>query len=83
MNLPEVQVANDGTSRITHLHRSVPGVLAEIVTILGEADANILGQQLATRGEIGYAVIDVESSLAESTVEKLAALPSTIRLRSL
>ncbi|HEX7739568.1 MAG TPA: phosphoglycerate dehydrogenase [Marmoricola sp.] len=83
VNLPEVQVANDGTSRITHLHRSVPGVLAEIVTILGEADANILGQQLATRGEIGYAVIDVESSLAESTVEKLAALPSTIRLRSL
>jgi len=83
VNLPEVQVANDGIARITHLHRSVPGVLAEIVTILGEADVNILGQQLATRGEIGYAVIDVESPLAESTVEKLAALPSTIRLRAL
>jgi len=83
VNLPEVLVDNDGGSRLTHLHHSVPGVLAEIVTALGEADVNILGQQLATRGEIGYAVIDVESPVPAPVVEKLAALSTTIRLRSL
>ncbi len=83
VNLPEVLAHNDGTSRLTHLHHSVPGVLAEIVTALGEADVNILSQQLATRGEIGYAVIDVESAVPAPVVEKLGALSSTIRLRSL
>lgn len=83
VNLPEILAENDGRPRLTHLHQSVPGVLAEIVTVLGEADINILGQQLATRGEIGYAVLDVEKPIPEPVLDKLGALSATIRLRSL
>jgi D-3-phosphoglycerate dehydrogenase len=87
VNLPELQGTADvtapGTRRITHLHRNIPGVLAEIVTIIGESGANILSQQLATRGELGYAIIDVESELPDETVKHLAALEPTIRLRTL
>jgi D-3-phosphoglycerate dehydrogenase len=83
VNYPEVLVPNDGSHRFTHLHHSVPGVLAEIVTLLGDADVNISRQQLVTRDELGYAVVDVESPLPEPVREKLAALPSTIELRAL
>jgi D-3-phosphoglycerate dehydrogenase len=83
VNLPEVQVANNGAHRITHLHQNVPGVLAEVVTILGESGTNILSQQLATRGEQGYAVIDVETALDDETIKKLSALAPTIRVRAL
>jgi D-3-phosphoglycerate dehydrogenase len=83
VNLPELQASTDGPARITHLHRNVPGVLAEIVTIVGESGVNILGQQLATRGELGYAVIDVDAPLSDETVKHLAALDPTIRLRTL
>ncbi|WP_310964767.1 phosphoglycerate dehydrogenase [Nocardioides terrisoli] len=83
VNLPEVQAPADGAHRITHLHQNIPGVLAEIVTIIGEAGANMLSQQLATRGEQGYAVIDLEAPLGDETLKQLAGLPPTIRLRSL
>jgi D-3-phosphoglycerate dehydrogenase len=83
VNLPEIQVLNNGAHRITHLHQNVPGVLAEIITILGGTGANILGQQLATRGEQGYAVIDLDSALPQDVVKQLAALEPTIRSRTL
>jgi len=83
VNLPEVQVGVDGAHRLTHLHRNVPGVLAEIVTIIGEAGVNILGQQLATRGEHGYAVVDLETALPDETVKQLTSLEPTIRARTL
>ncbi|MGN6250381.1 MAG: phosphoglycerate dehydrogenase [Marmoricola sp.] len=83
VNLPEVQAVNNGAHRITHLHQNVPGVLAEVVRILGDAGANLLGQQLATRGEQGYAVIDVEAPLPDETVKDLTALAPTIRVRAL
>ncbi|RYE79392.1 MAG: phosphoglycerate dehydrogenase, partial [Myxococcales bacterium] len=83
VNLPEVNVNNDGAHRITHLHQNVPGVLAGIITVLGEAGVNILGQQLATRGEQGYAVIDVDAPLTDDVVARLAELEPTIRVRAL
>ncbi|MGN6782656.1 MAG: phosphoglycerate dehydrogenase [Marmoricola sp.] len=83
VNLPEVQVHNDGAHRITHLHQNVPGVLAHVVTVLGESGANILSQQLATRGEQGYAVIDVEAPLSDEVLKTLSAMPPAIRVRAL
>ena len=83
VNLPEVQVSNEGNHRIAHLHRNVPGVLAGIVTILGETGGNILSQHLATRGEWGYAVVDVDVPIKDETVDRLRALEPTIRVRAL
>jgi D-3-phosphoglycerate dehydrogenase len=83
VNLPELQAAADGAHRVTHLHRNVPGVLADIVTLVGEAGVNILSQQLATRGDQGYAVLDLASELPDEIVKRLAALEPTIRLRTL
>ena len=83
VNLPEVAVPDDGTVRLTHLHRNVPGVLADIVTILGETGVNILGQQLATRGEFGYAVIDLAAPLPDEVVRKLSELEPTVLVRHL
>jgi D-3-phosphoglycerate dehydrogenase / 2-oxoglutarate reductase len=83
VNLPELQPASGEAHRITHLHRNLPGVLADIVTLVGDSGVNILSQQLATRGEQGYAILDVESALPDETVKRLAALDPTIRLRTL
>lgn len=81
VNLPEVNVGPLDGHRITHLHRNVPGVVAQIVTLLGEAGVNILSQQLATRDKLGYAVVDVASGLSDDVVAQLAALDSTVRVR--
>jgi D-3-phosphoglycerate dehydrogenase / 2-oxoglutarate reductase len=83
VNLPEVQAADDGSPRIAHLHENVPGVLADINAILVQSGANIVGQQLATRGDRGYVVTDLESPLPDDATKALAGLPPTVRVRAL
>ena len=40
---------------------------------------NIVAQQLQTRGEIGYAMTDVDAPIAEELMTQLRSAPATIR----
>ena len=80
VNLPEVQMEVSGVSRILHLHANVPGVLAQVNTIFGDSAVNVEAQQLATRGSVGYVVTDLGSASHPGLIEKLEALPETIRV---
>jgi D-3-phosphoglycerate dehydrogenase len=47
VNLPEIQLPEfESAHRIMHIHENVKGILAQINTILTDADSNILGQYL-------------------------------------
>lgn len=83
VNLPNLQLEHTGVGRIAHLHRNVPGVLAAVNQVFAEHGANIVGQVLATRGEIGYVVTDIADVTQRGASAKLQALDSTIRLRVL
>ena len=84
VNLPTVQAPPTGGGyRLAHLHESVPGVLAEINRVLADAEANVLAQSLATRGEQGYVVTDIEAPLKQDTVDRLRSMPHTLRMRHL
>lgn len=83
VNLPTLTLeGRPGNRRITHLHVNIPGVLAKVNSILGAHEVNIEGQMLATLGDTGYVVTDV-NGIPESAVQELTALPETIRLRVL
>jgi D-3-phosphoglycerate dehydrogenase / 2-oxoglutarate reductase len=87
VNLPQVVAAPEhdasGRSRILHVHRNVPGVLARVNTVLGDAGVNIEGQTLSTRGELGYVITDTVGPVSEAIVARLRELPETVRLRVL
>lgn len=69
VNLPVVDVAPPpkSTHRILHLHRSVPGVMSNINSVVAATGANIKGQLLQTDGEHGYAILDVERAPEETS----------------
>ncbi|MCO5972812.1 MULTISPECIES: phosphoglycerate dehydrogenase [Actinoallomurus] len=84
VNLPAVSLPAPVTGhRLTHLHRNTPGVLATINGILADHEVNIEGQLLGTRGEIGYVITDIGTQYTTDVLEKLRALPNTVRLRLL
>lgn len=66
--------------RLGHLHRNAPGVLAAINQVLAEHEVNVDQQSLATAGDIGYALIDVDACSPTSRA-RLAELPSTLAVR--
>ncbi len=80
VNLPQVQVSAQQGRRVMHIHRNVPGVLANLTRVLSAHEANIAFQALNTNTEVGYVVTDVTSAAPGLTGE-LAQIPETIRVR--
>ncbi len=79
MSLPPIE----GSHRILHIHKNVPGVLSEINTLLSSHHINILAQYLKTNEEIGYVVLDVAKGLSKEAVELLKTVKDTIKVRVL
>ncbi len=86
VNFPEVTLpGHDGSRRILHIHRNVPGVLSQINEIFSKHNVNIDGQFLRTDPKVGYVVIDVTATEEQSAElkEALSAIPGTLRTRIL
>ncbi len=72
-----------GTHRILHIHKNMPGILSEINRILSDMDINILGQYLKTNEQIGYVVLDIEKQNSDAVLSKLKQVKYTIKTRIL
>ncbi|MBX7225873.1 MAG: phosphoglycerate dehydrogenase [Chitinophagales bacterium] len=79
LNLPLQQ----GTHRILHIHKNVPGVLSEINSKLSQYSVNIVGQYLKTNETIGYVVLDVEDTSNPEVLEEMKKVNHTIKARIL
>ncbi|MEP6748495.1 MAG: phosphoglycerate dehydrogenase [Bacteroidota bacterium] len=73
----------EGTHRILHIHKNVPGVLSAINTALSQHHINILSQYLKTNDEVGYVVLDVDKKLSDQAQQLLKELKDTIKVRLL
>ena len=73
----------EGTHRILHIHRNVPGVLSAINTQLSLHNINIIAQYLKTNDEIGYVVLDVDKKFSSHASELLKEVKETIKVRVL
>lgn len=84
VNFPNVSISfTAGTHRLLHIHRNVPGVLSQINASFADAGINIAAQSLMTRGDVGYLVMDVDDNDSAKAMERLRAVPETIRVRVL
>ena len=82
--VPELALPlQEGTQRILHIHKNVPGVLSQINTLLSGHNINILGQYLKTNDNIGYVVLDVDKHLSKEALELLKGIKETIKARML
>jgi D-3-phosphoglycerate dehydrogenase len=84
VNLPAVALPQQAqTHRIAHVHHNLPGVLAQVNSVLAQHSVNIEGQLLATKGEYGYLLTDIGADYPAEVVAQLRAMGQTIRLRVL
>ena len=84
VNLPHVTLPPaPGSHRLAHVHRNVPGVMAEVNSVLAEHRVNVEGQLLATRDELGYALTDIGIDYPEAVVARLREMDQTLHLRVL
>jgi D-3-phosphoglycerate dehydrogenase len=86
VNFPEVTLpehAGTGKCRLLHIHKNIPGVLANINERFSRNRINISAQYLQTNEHIGYCVMDVDTAASEIAIDELQTVPGTIRARLL
>ncbi|WP_353181395.1 HAD-IB family phosphatase [Parapedobacter lycopersici] len=79
LQLPKVEKAH----RLLHIHQNVPGVMAQINQLFAENQINIIAQFLMTKGNIGYAVTDVDTAYDRKLLKQLRQIDHTIKFRIL
>ncbi|TFV87535.1 phosphoglycerate dehydrogenase, partial [Oxalobacteraceae bacterium OM1] len=80
VNFPEIaHVEKQARSRVLHVHRNEPGVIARMNAEFARAGLNIVAQHLQTRGTIGYVMTDVDAPIPQAVLKALCADPAAIR----
>jgi D-3-phosphoglycerate dehydrogenase len=84
VNFPHCRLdRTDHNHRLVHIHRNQPGMLLAINKVIGERGINVERQVLDTRGEVGYAILDINQAWDSGLVTAMEAIPHTIRFRPL
>jgi len=84
VNFPQINLSSEiSAPRILNIHKNVPGVLGKVNAIVSELGANIVSQNLSTRGKIGYLAMEVSTDKAGELRDRVAALETSIRTRLL
>ena len=84
VNFPNLQLPTlTDAHRLIHIHKNVPGILAQINNILAGHKINILGQHLKTNEQIGYVITDIDKAYDDEVLEALKDIPHTIKFRVL
>ncbi|EJF11300.1 bifunctional phosphoserine phosphatase/phosphoglycerate dehydrogenase [Pontibacter sp. BAB1700] len=84
VNFPNIQLPElKNAHRLIHIHQNVPGVLANINSVLAGNQVNILGQYLKTNEQIGYVITDIDKLYDKKVIEEMKRVPATIKFRIL
>src|ERR1700743_1618003 len=83
-NFPDLQPPRlNNAHRLIHIHKNVPGILAQINDVFARHNINIVGEFLVTNPQIGYVITDVNTGYDAEVLNQLKAIEHTIKFRLL
>lgn len=84
VNFPNLQLPSQQAGhRLIHIHKNVPGIMAQITQVLSDHECNIVGQYLKTNETIGYVITDIDRQYDKQVTKALRAIEHTIKFRVL
>lgn len=84
VNFPSIELpVLENAHRVLNVHKNVPGVLSRINKIISDLGANIMAQHLGTNNDVGYLIIDVDTSISREVKAAIEGLEENIKTRLL
>ena len=80
-NFPNVASERSSGDRLCVLHKNIPNMLSQISSVLGEMNINIDFMHSKSRGEIGYALLDMTNAIPESVADRLRNIDGVLLVR--
>ena len=81
VNYPNASMPVSGNARVCVLHANAPTLLAEITAACSENGITIANMINKSKGDNAYTMVDVNGTVSDATVEKLAALEGVRKVR--
>jgi len=82
VNYPAIRMdRTPGATRITIANDNVAGVLGHVLSVLADANVNVLDMSNRSRDALAYNIIDVETAPAEGVIEAIRGVGHVIRVR--
>jgi len=82
VNFPNVEMTRESDYRIGIANANVPNMLGQISTAMAKAGLNIHNMVNKSRGEMAYTLVDVDSPVAQSAIDMIAAIDGVLSVRS-
>ena len=83
VNMPNVDQEWSGISRLCLIHKNVPSMLTQIMSILSKEGVNVENMTNKSKKEYAYTMVDINTRINDTIAGELRAIPGVIRVRVL
>jgi len=81
VNFPDCTMPHSDDYRIVITNRNIPNMVGQITQVLGEENVNIADLINRHKDDIAYNIIDLDSEISETSVEKLREIDGVVGVR--
>jgi len=81
VNFPNTRMARAGAARLCIANQNRPNMIGQLSHVLGEAGVNIAQMHNASRADIAYTLVDVDTPVTDSLVSAIAAIDGILSVR--
>lgn len=81
VNFPMAKAERNSPYRLTIMNKNVPKMLGSVLSILADADINVVDMLNKSRDEVAYNIIDLAAEPSAEVLDKIRDIPSVIGLR--
>lgn len=71
------------SGRLAVCYLASEGLAEMVASVLGRAGIKVVAQASATRGAVGYALIDADAAIPQEVIEQVKAIDSVVRVRQI
>ena len=83
VNFPAVTMGRESAYRVAIANANVPNMVGQISTAMAQAGLNIHNMVNKSRGEMAYTLVDVDSPVADSVLDRIRAIAGVLSVRYL
>ena len=84
VNFPAVSMPRTaGATRVTFSNHNVSGVLGHVLSVLADAQVNVIDMVNRSRGDLAYNILDVENHPEDSVIAAIGQVENVIRVRAI
>ena len=83
VNMPQCIVGpmDEGTKRITIIHKNAPNMVSQIAKEIADNNGNIADMINKSRGDIAYTVLNIDGDISAEAVDSIKAIEGVVRVR--